>query len=262
MESELFGHEKGRIHRRRRRPHGPLRAGRRRLDPARRSHRNRSPLQAKLLRVLQEQSFERVGSSNTLRSTSACWRRPTAICRPKSPPGGFATTCTIAWPWCRWQSRRCANGATTCRSLSHHFARLAAERFAREPITLDAGACDLLANYHWPGNVRELENLITRASVLGGPKLDADELRPWLIDPSAADAPDNTTDDADTAEPTFAVGLSLQDMERKLIEATLNRFAGHRAKAAAALGIGIRTLSGKLREYGYAPRAKEFAKAA
>jgi DNA-binding NtrC family response regulator len=45
-------------------------------------------------------------------------------------------------------------------------------------------------------------------------------------------------------------------MERQMIEATLARFEGHRAKTAAALGIGIRTLSGKLREYGYAPRAK------
>ena len=49
-------------------------------------------------------------------------------------------------------------------------------------------------------------------------------------------------------------------MERKLIEATLERFDGHRAKTAQALGIGLRTLSGKLKQYGYAPRAKVFAK--
>ena len=51
-------------------------------------------------------------------------------------------------------------------------------------------------------------------------------------------------------------------MERKLIEATLERFGGHRAKTAEALGIGLRTLSGKLKQYGYAPRAKSFAKVA
>jgi DNA-binding NtrC family response regulator len=45
-------------------------------------------------------------------------------------------------------------------------------------------------------------------------------------------------------------------MERRLIESTLARFGGHRAKTAEALGIGLRTLSGKLRSYGYAPRAK------
>jgi DNA-binding NtrC family response regulator len=50
-------------------------------------------------------------------------------------------------------------------------------------------------------------------------------------------------------------------MERQLIETTLERFDGHRAKTAEALGIGVRTLSGKLRSYGYAPREKHFAKA-
>jgi DNA-binding NtrC family response regulator len=50
-------------------------------------------------------------------------------------------------------------------------------------------------------------------------------------------------------------------MERRLIVATLKRCDGHRAKAAEALGIGLRTLSGKLRTYGYAPREKDFAKA-
>ena len=57
------------------------------------------------------------------------------------------------------------------------------------------------------------------------------------------------------------MGLSLHAMERKLIEATLDHFDGHRAKTAQALGIGIRTLSGKLRAYGYAPREKSYRKA-
>jgi DNA-binding NtrC family response regulator len=55
------------------------------------------------------------------------------------------------------------------------------------------------------------------------------------------------------------MGLSLREMERKMIQATLEHFDGHRAKTAEALGIGIRTLSGKLKEYGYAPRAKRLA---
>jgi DNA-binding NtrC family response regulator len=45
-------------------------------------------------------------------------------------------------------------------------------------------------------------------------------------------------------------------MERRTIEAALEQFGGHRARTAQALGIGIRTLSGKLKEYGYAPRAR------
>jgi DNA-binding NtrC family response regulator len=53
--------------------------------------------------------------------------------------------------------------------------------------------------------------------------------------------------------------MTLDEIERRTIVATLERFGGHRAKAAEALGIGIRTLSGKLRSYGYAPREKDFA---
>jgi DNA-binding NtrC family response regulator len=62
-------------------------------------------------------------------------------------------------------------------------------------------------------------------------------------------------------EDAWPTDLTLDEMERRLIVATLQRCEGHRAKAAEALGIGLRTLSGKLRAYGYAPREKDFAKA-
>jgi len=77
-----------------------------------------------------------------------------------------------------------------------------------------------------------------------------DELRPWLIAAPGSDAI--------TTHEDLPVGLSLHDMERKLIESTLDHFEGHRAKTAEALGIGLRTLSGKLKEYGYAPRARNW----
>jgi transcriptional regulator with GAF, ATPase, and Fis domain len=262
MESELFGHEKGAFT-----GADAARTGRFELADGSSILLDEVteidlPLQAKLLRVLQEKSFERVGSSITLRSDVRVLATTNRDLLAEVEAGHFRRDLYYRLAVLPLEVPPLRARREDLPQLVAHFARLAAERLQREPITLSAGACDLLANYHWPGNVRELENLITRASVLGGPRLDADELRAWLIDPSAADAPNTALDDAATAEPTFAVGLSLQDMERKLIEATLTRFGGHRAKAAAALGIGIRTLSGKLREYGYAPRAKEFAKSA
>ncbi|HHK42783.1 MAG TPA: hypothetical protein ENJ50_10235, partial [Planctomycetaceae bacterium] len=51
------------------------------------------------------------------------------------------------------------------------------------------------------------------------------------------------------------IGMSLQEMERQLIEATLEHYGGHRERTARALGIGVRTLANKLRSYGYPPRA-------
>jgi DNA-binding NtrC family response regulator len=103
-----------------------------------------------------------------------------------------------------------------------------------------------LIEYSWPGNVRELENIATRATVLGQKTaIAADELRSWLIGEPVA-----------TTEPAIPAGVSLQEMERRLIEATLDRYDGHRGKTAQALGIGVRTLANKLRSYGYAPREK------
>jgi DNA-binding NtrC family response regulator len=139
--------------------------------------------------------------------------------------------------------------------LARHFLSKAAERLHREPAELAAAALQLLVDYCWPGNVRELENIVTRASVLSTDgRVNVDELRPWLDQQGQSDRA------ASSDAPAVPVGLSMQEMERKLIEATLERFDGHRARTAEALGIGIRTLSGKLREYGYAPRAKTPAK--
>ena len=76
----------------------------------------------------------------------------------------------------------------------------------------------------------------------------ADDLHEWLID--ARPGAESVHHDVVPA------GLSIEEMERRLIESTLARFDGHRAKTAEALGIGLRTLSGKLKSYGYAPRAK------
>jgi len=135
--------------------------------------------------------------------------------------------------------------------LVDHFLNRCARRLARQPCELQPSARQLLIDYHWPGNVRELENIITRSSVLGGASpLAADQLKQWLI---AEPQPH-----AEGQSNNLPVGLSLHEMERKLIEATLEHYQGHRAKTAKALGIGIRTLSGKLRQYGYAPREKTF----
>ena len=110
----------------------------------------------------------------------------------------------------------------------------------------------MLVDYHWPGNVRELENIVTRASVLTTTgRVTADELRRWLISPPPGSR-------RGRREEGVPVGISLEEMERRLIEATLEHYGGHRARTAKALGIGIRTLSGKLRQYGYAPREKSF----
>jgi DNA-binding NtrC family response regulator len=88
-----------------------------------------------------------------------------------------------------------------------------------------------------------------------GAPIRSDELRPWF-------AADRIQARAAILKPEpVAAGATLEAVERQLIETTLAQHDGHRAKTAEALGIGLRTLSGKLRQYGYAPREKNFAKA-
>ena len=206
-------------------------------------------LQAKLLRVLQERAFERVGSSKTRRVDVRVLATTNRDLRSLVAGGRFREDLFYRLAVIPIETPALRTRPEDILELAEHFLERTAARLGRPACELARDAVDLLCDYHWPGNVRELENIMTRASVLnGGARVTADELRPWLIDagPRAAQA-------AAEAPP---VGLSLQQMERRLIEATLDRFDGHRAKTAEALGIGLRTLTCKLKEYGYAPRAK------
>ena len=129
--------------------------------------------------------------------------------------------------------------------LAEHFLAEAARRVGRDPLQLDPTAAERLAEYDWPGNVRELENVMKRATVLhDDPQLTAGDLQAWLGEVESA-----------RRSTAIDVGVSLHEMERRLIEATLEHYSGHREKTAKALGIGVRTLTNKLRTYGYPPRA-------
>lgn len=259
MESELFGHERGAFT-----SADAPRVGRFELADGGTILLDEVteislPLQAKLLRVLQERSFERVGSSQTqtvdvrvLATSNRDLRREAAEGRFREDLYFRLAVVPIHVPPLRTRHEDIP-------ALADHFLTQAARRLEKAPCQLDRVASELLAGYHWPGNVRELENLITRASVLSSNgEITADDLRPWLID--SQPVPSTSEDLAPL--PDRLVGMNLEEMERRLIESALEHFNGHRAQTAQALGIGIRTLTNKLRAYGYAPRAKTFCRAA
>lgn len=252
MESELFGHERGAFTGAEVRRTGRFElanGGTILLDEVTEID---IPLQSKLLRVLQERSFERVGSSTTIHVDVRVLATTNRDLQKLVNSGGFREDLFYRLAVIPLEVPPLRNRIDDVPELARHFLQRAAERLGRDICVLDESALQLLLDYHWPGNVRELENIVTRASVLNtGRPITADELQPWLIDSHG--------DHATTETDAVTVGVSLREMERKLIQMTLDHFSGHRAKTATALGIGIRTLSGKLREYGYAPRAKKLA---
>ena len=214
-------------------------------------------LQSKLLRVLQEKTFERVGSSESIAANVRVLASTNRNLLAEIDAGNFRqdlyyrlVVVPVVMPPLRDRDE-------DVQLLADFFLARAAERLDRETCQLNDDARRLFAQYHWPGNVRELENIITRACVLNdGSPISAEELRPWLEQPAHFGEPASGSGEIPYS---LHVGTSLEEMERQMIVATLEHFDGHRGKTAEALGIGVRTLSGKLRSYGFAPGAKSLS---
>jgi DNA-binding NtrC family response regulator len=210
------------------------------------------PLQAKLLRVLQERTFEPVGSSETRTADVRVLASTNRDLPAEIAAGRFRQDLYYRLAVVPLEMPPLRTRGGDVQQLADHFLDRAARRLRRARAELTGDCRELLAAYHWPGNVRELENLITRACVLNlGEAIAADQIRPWLQQPEAAAG-------GGSARPQATVGASLDEIERASIIATLERCGGNRGQAAAALGIGVRTLSGKLRAYGFAPRTRQF----
>jgi DNA-binding NtrC family response regulator len=259
MESELFGHERGAFT-----SADAPRVGRFELANGGTILLDEVteislPLQAKLLRVLQEKSFERVGASATIHVDARVVATSNRDLLATVRDGEFREDLYFRLAVVPIHVAPLRERHEDVLELLQHFSQQVARRLGKEPCELDASALALLQEYDWPGNVREVENLITRANVLNSNQsVTADDLRSWLMtSPQFKD----DTGPADSGGREL-VGMNLQDMERKLIEATLEHYGGHREQTARALGIGVRTLTNKMRSYGYAPRTKAFSKAA
>jgi transcriptional regulator with PAS, ATPase and Fis domain len=113
---------------------------------------------------------------------------------------------------------------------------------ARKVTGVTRGVVDRMMQYDWPGNVRELKNTVEEMVIFtqGKRLLDVSDLPIAIRQQRSPTAP----------ELNLAVGMSMQEIERAAIEATLRSVAYDKQKAASILGIGLRTLYRKLKEYG------------
>ena len=260
MESELFGHERGSFTSADARRVGRFELADKGTILLDEVTEISLPLQAKLLRVLQEKSFERVGASETKFVDTRVLATTNRDLLAEVREGRFREDLYFRLAVVPLHVPALRERREDLPQLVGHFCALAAARLSRPVCRLDQNAEQLLFDYRWPGNIRELENIITRASVFAeDEEVTAQQLQPWLLD-YQEDGTDRANRPGGMED--FPEHMNLQEMERRLIESTLDRFDGHRARTAQALGIGVRTLTNKLRSYGYAPREKSYARAA
>ncbi|MFW6154679.1 MAG: sigma-54-dependent transcriptional regulator [Planctomycetota bacterium] len=236
LESELFGHEAGAFT-----GADKLRRGRFELADGGTllldeiSEMDQA-LQAKLLRVLQEKTFERVGSSISRSVDVRVIVTTNRDLKQWVAEGKFRADLYYRLNVVPIVVAPLRRRPQDIEPLAEYFNQQVARREGRPPKQLTRAALAALRRYRWPGNVRELQNIIERANVLTERGLiDEDLIAPWLD--GAAD------------EELPADGDLLADMERNLILSTLKRFDGHRGRTSAALGIGVRTLGLKLKRY-------------
>jgi DNA-binding NtrC family response regulator len=238
LESELFGHEKGAFtgaDRLRRGRFELADGGTLLLDEI---SEIAPALQAKLLRVLQESSFERVGSSITQQvdvRVIATTNRDLEKCVDE---GKFRQDLFYRLNVVPIELPPLRQRPDDVYELARHFLHLIAKRENKPFRHMEGEAVRLLQKYNWPGNVRELQNIIERASVL---ETEQGVLRAALLEPWLKNKPMAGVD--------ALAGKPLADIEKQVILSTLHQFKGHRIKTAGALGIGVRTLGIKLKRW-------------
>ncbi|MFK7740485.1 MAG: sigma-54-dependent transcriptional regulator [Planctomycetota bacterium] len=264
LESELFGHEAGAFTGAAKRREGRFElahTGTLFLDEV---GEMSASMQAKLLRVLQEGEFERVGGTSTVHVDVRLVAATNRDLDREVEAGDFRRDLLyrldVVPLW-----------LPPLRERSDEILPLA-KHFLRQGLSLDADAEQALREWTWPGNVRELQNLIERVSLMcDSDRIGGSLVRRWLApalhDESAPHVGNLGACQMDAEEPVvliprpdgaasntsrqelvqMLVGLTLAAVEAELIERTLKHCDGNRTRTAEMLGIGVRTLFNKLK---------------
>jgi DNA-binding NtrC family response regulator len=253
LESELFGHEKGAFTGAVARRVGKFEeanGGTLLLDEISEMHPR---LQAKLLRAIQEREIDRVGGSSPVKVNIRLLATSNRNLEDEVQAGNFRedlyfrlNVITLTLPSLRDRPRDIP-------ALAQHFVKKYSASNGIEERPLSEDAMTKLQGHLWRGNVRELENTIHRAVLLArGDSIGPEAVLLGGQNPAASPKPAMgaaAQAEAQPAQPGF-VGKTMAQVEQDLIIGTLNHCLGNRTHAANILGISIRTLRNKLREYG------------
>jgi two-component system response regulator HydG len=251
VESTLFGHEKGAFTGAERRVAGTFERAHRGTLLLDEISEMRLDLQAKLLRVLQEQEFERVGGTEPVKVDVRVIATTNRDLRGAVDAGEFREDLYFRLAVVPIHLPPLRQRTEDIPTLAHRFARAAGEQAGKVITGLAPEAVDLLRAHSWPGNVRELEHAVERAVILSpGPVLQAESFR-RLGAPAGgiatAPAPTARAGAAGDAGPLITLSsFDIRSAEAALIERALEQTGQNRTRAAALLGISVRTLRNKL----------------
>jgi two-component system nitrogen regulation response regulator GlnG len=262
LESELFGHEKGAF------------TG---ADSQRRGRFEQSdggtlfldeigdmstPLQTRLLRVLAEGEFYRVGGQTPIKVDVRVIAATHQNLEERVARGLFREDLFHRLNVIRMELPPLRARREDVGNMLDHYLRVAAAELGVEPKSLAPAARAALENYGWPGNVRELVNLCRRMTVLApGSEVRAEDLPGEILGAAQANAGNGNWGavltqwaEAEAQRPGARPLLetAMPEFERTLIRVALRRTQGHRQDAARLLGWGRNTLTRKLKELGMA----------
>ena len=243
LESELFGHERGAF------------TGADRQKPGRfelAAHGTlfldeigelSAAVQAKLLRVLQEREFQRLGGTATLKADVRLIAATNRDLTSEMAAGRFRTDLFYRLGVFDVHLPPLRDRGDDVLLLAEAFIRTLAPRMGKADVTLSRDACELLRRHPWPGNIRELQNAIERGLITcEGTLVTAAHL--------AIPLPSEQITAPRTHEPVRpAASMALGDLERKAIIDALQRTHGHKGRAAALLGLTRFQLYSRLKRY-------------
>lgn len=233
IESELFGHEAGAF----------TGADKRRIGKIEYAHRGTlfldevesmpMPLQVKLLRVLEELRVERLGSNQAVDVDVRIIAATKADLKKLSDDGEFRPDLYYRLNVVKVDIPPLRDRKEDIPNLFHHFALIAAARYDRESVPLDARQAARLMQHSWPGNVRELRNLAERYVLLGPAALEGNE-----------------SSDGGNLTSRQTLSELMDGFERSAIVSALNTCQGSIKDTMVQLGIARKTLYDKMKKHG------------